>query len=116
MVTKKVRKLILQIIAGIVGIWLTKELIEGVIFTGSLENLLIIGITLGLINFFIKPILDLIALPLRILTLGLFGFLINAGIVWTIDIIFKELNIVGLFPLLWTTLIIWIISIIASRL
>ncbi|MCD6550249.1 phage holin family protein [bacterium] len=116
MIADKGRKLILQIIAGTVGIWLAKEFIEGVIFTGSLQDLLIIGVALGLINFFIKPILDLITLPLRILTLGLFGFLINTGIVWTIDILFKELNIVGLFPLLWTTLIVWIISIIASRL
>lgn len=100
-------KLILTIISGTLGLWLADYFIAGVEFTGSWETLLLAGLILGLINFFIKPILKLITLPIRLLTLGLFGLIINIVLVWIIDIIFAELVIKGIVPLLWTTLIIW---------
>ena len=112
----KLRRLILQIVAGIIAIWLAKELVQGVNFSGSFQTLLIIGGTLGLINFFLKPILNLITFPLKIITLGIFSIFINIGIVWIVDIFFTELDITGLLPLLWTTLIVWVLSLIASHL
>ncbi|MCE3235505.1 MAG: rane protein of unknown function [Vampirovibrio sp.] len=39
---------------------------------------LIAAFVMGLVNFFIRPILSLLALPLNLLTLGLFSFIINA--------------------------------------
>lgn len=39
---------------------------------------LIAALVMGLVNFFIRPILSLLALPLNLLTLGLFSFIINA--------------------------------------
>lgn len=112
--TVKFRKLILQIIAGIAGIWLAIELVEGVAFTGATKTLLIAGLILGFINFFVKPILNLITLPLRIITFGFFSLIINIGIVWLIEVLFP-LDITGLFPLFWTTIIVWALSLIASR-
>ncbi|MBR5303975.1 MAG: phage holin family protein [Candidatus Gastranaerophilales bacterium] len=41
-------------------------------------NALIVSVIIALINVFIKPILILITLPINILTLGLFTFVINA--------------------------------------
>ena len=113
--TGKFRKLILQVIAGVAGIWLAWQLIVGVEFTGTIRNLLIAGLILGLINFFIKPILNLVTLPLRIITFGLFSLVINMGIVWLIEIIFPQLSIAGIYPLFWTTIMIWALSLIAGR-
>jgi putative membrane protein len=44
----------------------------------QLENLLLVSFLLGILNAFVRPILRLIALPLLILTLNLFTFVINA--------------------------------------
>jgi len=90
---------------------LAARFVPGVQFTGDYKMLLIIGGALGIINFFIKPILKTISLPIRILTLGLFSLVINMGLVWLIEILFpKELEIIGLLPLFWTTLIIWALN------
>jgi len=107
-------KLILQIIAGITGFWLAAKFVSGVEFSGSLQTLALAGIILGLINFFIKPVLKLITLPLRILTFGLFTFVINMVIVWVVaDILFPaELEIQGIIPLFWTTIIILAVSLL----
>ena len=118
--------LILQIIAGILGIFLATKFVPGVSlqilpgqsslfgieFTASWQILLLIGFALGLINFFIKPVLKMITLPLRILTFGLFSLVINVGIIWTVDILFPELVISGIIPLFWTTVIIWGVSLL----
>lgn len=113
--TVKFRKLVLQIIAGILGIWLATQLIDGVMFSGTIRTLLYAGLILGFINFFIKPVLNLVTLPLRIITFGLFSLIINMGIVWAIEIFFEEFAITGLYPLFWATILIWALSLIASR-
>jgi putative membrane protein len=118
--------LILQIVAGILGIFLGTRFVPGVSleiipgqsslfgieFTASWQILLLVGSILGLINFFIKPILKMITLPLRILTFGLFSLVINILIIWTVDILFPELIISGIIPLFWTTVIIWGVSLL----
>jgi len=103
-------RLIFQIIAGILGIWLAQRYVPGVEFTGEIQYLLLAGAVLGLINFFLKPILKIITLPLRILTFGLFTLIINMAMVWVVDILFPELIIQGIIPLFWTTLIIWALT------
>jgi len=107
-----VRRLILQIIAGILGIWLAIRFIPGVEFADSWQILILAGLVLGLINFFIKPILKIIALPLRILTFGLFGLVINIGMVWIVTVIFPEFKISGILPLFLTSIIIWGLNLI----
>lgn len=105
-------RLILQVFAGILSLWLADRFVSGVEFTGELQYLFLAGLFLGLINFFIKPILKLITLPLRILTLGLFSLVINIAMVWIVDIFFPELIISGIIPLLQTTIIVWAVSLI----
>ncbi len=51
-------------------------LIEG-IYIDSVTALIISSIVLGLINAFIRPVFIILTLPITILTLGLFLFLIN---------------------------------------
>lgn len=47
----------------------------------SFTTALIVAIVLGLLNFFVKPILTILTFPITILTLGLFLLVINAIIV-----------------------------------
>lgn len=110
------RELILKIIAGIIGIWLAAQFVSGVEITDSWQTLIWAGLVLGLINYFIKPILNLITLPLRIVTLGLFSLVINMGIIWLIDIVFPEIIISGIAALFWTTLIVWLLNLIIPKL
>jgi putative membrane protein len=108
------QNLILQAASGILGIWLADQLVEGVIFTGSLPTLVLAGFLLGLVNSFLKPVLKIITAPIRIITLGLFGLVINMAMVWLIDLLFPELIIYGIVPLFWTTLIVWGTGLIVS--
>ncbi|MDD5145077.1 MAG: phage holin family protein [Candidatus Pacebacteria bacterium] len=103
-------RFIFQLIAGVASLWLADKFVSGVDFTGEIKYLISAGVVLGTINHFIKPLLKLITLPLRVLTFGLFGLIINIATVWAVDILFPELIIKGLIPLLLTTLIVWAVS------
>ena len=105
-----INEIILQIVAAIIGLWLAKEFVKGVAFTGTVKDFIYASITLGILNSVIKPILGFITLPLRILTLGLFSLVINMAMVWVTMVIFPQLVIPGLTPLFWTTVIVWIFS------
>jgi len=110
------------------GLWLATLWVPGVVvqiypdshffgipLTQQWHLLVIFGVVLGLLNFFIKPILNLITLPLRIITLGFFGIVINAGFIWIVDYMFRELSIPILYPLLWTALIVLGLNIIILK-
>lgn len=123
------RKLIIQIFAGIVGLYLAEKFVPGVSLevipgqslfwgitpTAFWQILIFVGAFLGLLNFLLKPVLKIITFPLRVLTLGLFGFVLNMFLVWVVDIFFLELAIQGIIPLFWTTLIIWLISVVSGK-
>ncbi len=101
------RKLVLQLGVGVLGLYLAVRFVPEIELTKGIKTLILAGLVLGFLNYFIKPVLKTISLPLRILTLGLFSFVINMGLIWAVDIIFPDLIIKGLLPLFWTALIIW---------
>ena len=106
------KELLLQAIIGILGLWLAIKIIPEVEFTGNIKYLILAGLAIGILNFFLKPALKFITLPLRLLTFGIFGVIIDMLIIWLADVIFPELDIVGILPLLWTSIIIWGLSLV----
>jgi len=120
-----VKKLFSQIIAAILGLWLAQLFVPGVIIrayptsnffgfslTAQWEIILLLGIVLGLLNYFLKPLLKALSLPLEIITFGLFTIVINMALIWLLALIFDELSIPLFLPLLYTTLIVWVLDII----
>ena len=69
--------LLLRWILFALAIMFTSWLIPGIEVDGFKSALLVVVI-MALINIFIKPLLVLITLPINLLTLGLFIFVINA--------------------------------------
>ncbi|MDA1316722.1 MAG: phage holin family protein [bacterium] len=47
----------------------------------SFYTALVVAVALGVINTFIKPIVNIFALPINLLTLGLFSIVINAAFI-----------------------------------
>lgn len=121
------KRLLSQVVSATLGLWLATLVVKGVIirsYPGSnffgiplkaqWEIILVLGIVLGLLNYFLKPLLKTLALPLEVLTLGLFTIVINMGILWLLDKMFDELYIPLFLPLLYITLIIWGLNLIIS--
>ncbi len=103
------KKLLLQIAVGVLGLYFSSFLFEGVAYSDGL-SLILAGIFLGLANFFIRPILKILSFPIRLMTLGLFTFFINTAIIWFVKELFVGLLIVDFYTLLYTTTIIWVLE------
>ena len=81
---------------------------EGIRLEGALKGglaLVFAGIILGLLNAFVRPILILFTLPLTILTLGLFLFVINAILFMMTDALVSGFEIDGFFTALFAALV-----------
>lgn len=73
-------KLIFNWILYAIAIAVTAYLLPGVVVSGF-GTALIVAVVLGLINMILRPILVILTLPINILSLGLFTFIINAVLV-----------------------------------
>jgi putative membrane protein len=76
-------RLVAWLLAHAVGLAVGAWLLDGISFEGTdwqdkLPELLLTAVILGLVSFFVKPLVNLLSLPLIILTLGLFLLVTNA--------------------------------------
>ena len=82
-------------------------------------TLLIVALIFGLVNTIIRPIVFLLSLPLEIITLGLFTFVINAFMLLLTSWIAQGMGLVfsvdGFLPALLGALIISVVSFVLSR-
>jgi putative membrane protein len=82
-------------------------------------TLLIVALIFGLVNAVIRPIIILLSLPIEILTLGLFTFVINAFMLlltsWIAQGMGLGFRIDGFIPALLAALLISVVSFVLSR-
>lgn len=69
-------KLIGKITINVLTLFVVQYLVPG-FFLADFAAALVAAIVIGMINAFIKPILQIVALPISILTFGLAAFFIN---------------------------------------
>lgn len=98
-------KLFLKYLSIIVTIYLL-SLIFYTIQISSIPALLIMGLVLLAVNLLLKPILLLITLPLSLLTLGLFSFIVNAWTIMIADHFVTSISMGGFFNSLLAAFII----------
>jgi putative membrane protein len=109
-----------------VALWLVTQLVSGIQFVGgenSVERagiILVVAVIFGLVNAVIKPIVQLVSIPLYILTLGLFHVVVNALMLWFTAWITEHTTHWGLsidhfwFTAIWAAIVLSIVSWVLS--
>jgi putative membrane protein len=95
------------------GVLVAAGLISGVQAEGMVP-LLTASLILGVLNAFIRPALLLIALPLVIVTLGLFTFVINALLLYFVAWIVNGFHVASFGSALLGAIVISIVSVFAN--
>ena len=80
----------------------------------SLSYALAAAVVLGFLNAVIRPVLIIITLPLTIVTMGLFVFVINAVMLWLLSALMRGIDITGFWSALAGALIMSLISWLTS--
>jgi putative membrane protein len=73
---------ILRLLATAAALWVAVALVPGIVYEGGIVGLLGVALVFGVVNAFIRPILQVLTCPLVVLTLGLFVFILNAFLLW----------------------------------
>jgi putative membrane protein len=74
-----VLNLILRIVINAVALWVADLVVPGLTVSDNFGALFLVAIVFGLVNAFIKPIVQFLSCPITILTLGLFTLIINTA-------------------------------------
>jgi len=75
------------------SLFFISQILPGVKISGGLPTYLIGGIALTLLFVILKPILNLLALPLNLVTLGMFSFLVNVIIFYLLTVFVPGITI-----------------------
>jgi len=104
-----ITNLIIKVLTGIVSTGLATYFIQGVTTDGTISTILFVGTIIGLLLFFLKPILKFITFPLRVITLNLFTIVIIMALIWIVDVLFpsSQFEINGITNLFYFSLITW---------
>jgi putative membrane protein len=92
-------KIFIHLLVSTIAILIATYIVPGATIT--LGSAVVLAVVLGVINVFIKPVVKLIALPLTIVTLGLFSLVINALFILLAAKIVPGFSVAGF----WTALL-----------
>jgi putative membrane protein len=110
------------------ALWIVTLLVSGIHFVGGDTTLqrvgiiFVVAVIFGVVNAFIKPIVQILSIPLYVLTLGLFHVVINALMLWITSWISENTTHWGLYiddfwwTAIWAAIVLSIVSWLLSLL
>jgi putative membrane protein len=96
-------------IISTVAVLVAAKILPGIHYD-QLSDLFIASLLLGILNSFLRPLLLLLALPLLILTLGLFTLLINSGLLYLVHLLLPGFHVDSFWSAFFGALIISIVT------
>ena len=104
------------------ALWIVTLLVSGIDFVGGdttaarVGIILVVAVIFGFVNAIIKPIVQIISIPLYIVTLGLFHVVINALMLWITSSITEHTTHWGLYiddfwwTAIWAAIVLSVVS------
>jgi putative membrane protein len=77
---------------------------------------LLAALVLGLANAVVRPLIFVLTLPVNIITLGLFTFVINAAMLWIASSVVPGFEIIGFTAAVMGAIVMWVIGLVANTL
>lgn len=109
------QRFVLRLLISAGAVLLASTLFPRQIAAESSQGALLFALVLGLLNAFLRPVILLVALPLTIVTLGLFTLVVNALVFWLATRLPVGVSVDGFGGAFLGALIISVVSFLASR-
>ena len=107
--------LLLRWVISALSVYAAAYIVPGVKVANT-WSALIAALVIGLVNALVRPILILLTLPINLLTLGLFTFVINALLFWFASSIVKGFDVANFKAAFFGALVYWLVSWIVNGL
>ena len=105
--------IVLRTLIIMLGLYLASALIAGVHITGT-GSMIIAAVLLCVVNAIVRPIAFVLTLPLTVVTLGLFLFVLNAAMFGLVAAMLDGFVVAGFWSAVFGAIIVSITSTIAS--
>jgi putative membrane protein len=109
-------RLILLWILNAVALLAVAWLLPSSIYIASFAAALLAALVLGLVNAVLRPLLLLLTLPVTLLTLGLFIFVVNGLMFWLVGSMLEGFHVGGFWPAVFGAILYSVFSSILSSL
>jgi len=104
-------RLLLAWACNVAAIWVAARLLDGIDYE-SFWHLVIAGLVFGIVNWLVKPVVTLLALPVIVLTLGVALFFVNLLMLYVTSWLAPGFRIDGFGDAVLGTLVIWVVNLV----
>jgi putative membrane protein len=105
--------ILIRTLITMLGLFLASRLLPGVWIEGA-GNFILAAFLLGLVNAIVRPLVFVMTLPLTVVTLGLFIFVLNAAMFGLVAAMLDDFHVAGFWSALFGAIIVSITSTVAS--
>lgn len=109
--------ILLRLIVTAIAVWVAAQLLDQRGFSvQGVEAVLLFSLVLGIFNALVKPVLLLLTLPLNLITLGLFTFVVNGFVFWLAAQFLLGVRVADFGAAFLAALIVTVVSFVLSKL
>jgi putative membrane protein len=76
-------------------LYLVSQITRGLVFQKGAESLIIAAVALSLATFLVKPIINILLLPINLITFGIFRWLSQAVTLFLVDLVLTDFSVNG---------------------
>jgi putative membrane protein len=109
---------LLRLVINAAALWVAIQIVPGIDYRGQWVSLFFVALVFGVLNASVRPLLKLLTLPLLIVTLGIFVFVINALMLmltsWVSGMLDLGFHVTGFWPAFLGGLVISLVSLMLS--
>ncbi len=102
-------RILVKLLVNAFAVMVAAYVLPGVRLEGYFAAM-VVAVVLGVLNSVVKPLLHLFALPITILTLGLFSLVINAAVIMLADFLVRGFSVDGFWWALGFSLVLSLVS------
>ncbi len=108
-------KIIIKIALNVFTLLIVEYLVPGLNFS-DLFATVVAAVAIGVVNTFIKPVLQIIFIPLTIITLGIAAFLINVFLLWGVSFIVPGFEIESFLTAVIASVVLSLVTLFLNKL
>ncbi|HET6955299.1 MAG TPA: phage holin family protein [Vicinamibacterales bacterium] len=113
-------RFLIRLLVNAAALWVATRLVPGVTFDGGTLPFLGVALVFGVVNAFIRPVMQVLTFPLILVTLGLFLLVVNGLMLWLTSSLSASLglgfHVTGFWAAFWGAIVVSVTSLLLSML
>ena len=110
----------IRLLVNAAALWVATRLVPGVSFDGGTVPFLGVALVFGVVNAFVRPLMQILTFPLILVTLGFFLLVVNGLMLWLTSSLSASLglgfHVAGFWAAFWGAIVVSVTSLLLSML